>query len=566
MTAQNLCVGAPPHPLSTWKDIDWTKCNKEVRRLQARIVKATREGRHGKVKALQWILTHSFSGKALAVKRVTENQGRRTPGVDKTKWTTPEKKYKAIKSLKQHGYNPLPLRRTYIPKPNGKTRPLGIPTMKDRAMQALYLLALEPIAETGGDKNSFGFRQSRSTADAIGQCFTILAKKNHAKWILEADIKGCFDNISHDWLLENTPTDKKILEKWLKAGYMYSGTLYKTDSGTPQGGIISAILANLTLDGIEPLLLEKFKKKGRNNQKVNFVRYADDFIITGASRETLEKEVRPVIEEFLAERGLTLSQEKTKITHIEEGFNFLGYNIRKYNDKLLIKPAKENIQAVMRKIRGIIKSNKMSDQGALIKKLNPVIQGWANYYKNCVAKEIFANTDHKIWQCLWQWAKRRHQNKGLRWIKEKYFLSENGRNWIFAVDIDEAPKGKKPTRTTLKKMSDTKIKRHTKIKAEANPFDPEWESYFEQRDADKMLNSLQGRKRLIRLWINQKQQCPICHERITATTGWNAHFLTKRAEGGKSNANNLIMVHPDCHKKLHSSNTQVWKPVYESRH
>jgi RNA-directed DNA polymerase len=224
---------------ATWHGINWADVHRQVRRLQARIVKATQEGRHNKVKALQWLLTHSFSGRALAVKRVTENQGKNTPGVDKSTWKTPAAKIKAIASMKRRGYSPFPLRRVLIPKKNGKTRPLGIPTMKDRAMQALYLLALEPSAETLADPNSYGFRPERSTADAGEQCFIVLAKKNAAEWVLEADIKGCFDNISHDWMINHVPTDKSILQKWLKAGYVFHNERFPTEAGTPQGGIIT---------------------------------------------------------------------------------------------------------------------------------------------------------------------------------------------------------------------------------------------------------------------------------------------------------------------------------------
>ena len=236
-----------------WDQLDWPRHQRHVRRLQARIVKATQEGRWNKVKALQWLLTHSFSGKALAVKRVTENKGKRTPGVDRLIWRTPKAKLKAIETLKCRGYRPQPLRRVYIPKANGKQRPLGIPTMKDRAMQALYLLALEPIAETTAAPNSYGFRPKRSTADAVQQCFIALVGRNAAEWVLEGDIKGCFDHISHDWMLRHVRMDKRILQKWLKSGYVDNRTLYPTDEGTPQGGIISPTLANLTLDGLEAL-------------------------------------------------------------------------------------------------------------------------------------------------------------------------------------------------------------------------------------------------------------------------------------------------------------------------
>lgn len=233
-----------------WQHIPWDKCHQQVRRLQARIVKAVQEGRWNKVKTLQHLLTHSFSGKAVAVKRVTENRGKATPGIDKETWSTPQLKAEAISTLKRRGYQPLPMRRIYIPKKNGKKRPLSIPTMKDRAMQALYKLALEPVAETISDQRSYGFRSERSTRDAIEQCFNVLSSKHSAKWILEADIKGCFDNIDHHWLLKNIPMDKVILFKWLKAGYMEKGNLQPTLAGTPQGGIISPILANMALDGV----------------------------------------------------------------------------------------------------------------------------------------------------------------------------------------------------------------------------------------------------------------------------------------------------------------------------
>jgi RNA-directed DNA polymerase len=285
-------------------------------------VKATQEGRWGKVKALQRLLTHSFSGKALAVKRVTENQGKRTPGVDGKTWSTPQEKARAIQMLRQRSYHPQPLRRIYIPKRNGSKRPLSIPCMSCRAMQALYLLALDPIAETRADPNSYGFRKERSPADAMEQCFTILSKARSPQWILEGDIKACFDRISHGWLLGHIPMDKRILRKWLKAGFIEKQVLHPTEEGTPQGGICSPVIANLALDGLERALLERYPKpKSGYNAKVNLVRFADDFIVTGISRELLEQEVKPLVEQFMRERGLGLSQEKTVITHINDGFD-----------------------------------------------------------------------------------------------------------------------------------------------------------------------------------------------------------------------------------------------------
>ena len=310
-----MVAGAASHDGLDWHAIDWRRVHQIVRRLQARIVKAMQEGRWGKVRALQHLLTHSFSAKTLAVRRVTENQGKRTPGVDRVTWETPAQKATAIGTLRQRGYRPQPLRRVYIAKSNGKLRGLGIPTMRDRAMQALYLLSLDPLAETLADPNSYGFRTHRAPADAIEQCFIVLAKKASPQWLLEGDIRACFDEISHEWLLTHIPMDKVILRKWLKAGYMERNVLHPTEAGTPQGGICSPVIANLVLDGLEARLRKAFPRyvwKGgkRTCPKVNLIRLADDFVITGATHELLEHEVKPLVEAFLRERGLELSQRE----------------------------------------------------------------------------------------------------------------------------------------------------------------------------------------------------------------------------------------------------------------
>lgn len=525
---------------NTWLDIDWDKCQTAVDKLQARIVKAQKEGRYGKVKALQWTLTHSFYAKALAVKRVTSNKGSRTAGVDHAIWSTPNAKFQAISELKRRGYTPQPLRRIHIKKSNGKLRPLGIPTMKDRAMQALYLLALEPVAETTADSNSYGFRKGRSTADAREQCFCVLAKKTSVEWILEGDIKGCFDHISHEWLINNIPMDKVMLEKWLKCGFIFNKELFPTDEGTPQGGIISPTLANMTLDGLQVMLAKKYRRTSTQNSKVHLVRYADDFIITGRTREALE-EIKPMVEEFLQERGLTLSEEKTKMTHISEGFDFLGYNIRKYdNGKLLIKPSKEGLKKFMKKIRGIIDSNKGSKQESLIRLMNPVIVGWVNYYKNCVASDTFRKADYLIYEKLQQWARRRHPKKGKTWVSDRYFTRIKNRNWCFVAKFKK--KGK-DDRIVLKRLYDTKITRYVKVKAESNPFDPEWGSYFKKRKEYKMLKNLNDTKPLLYLWKKQKGICPLCGEPIDINDSWGT--TEKKTTAEKQNH----LVHDSCRRK-----------------
>lgn len=292
---------------------------------------------------------------------------------------------------------------------------------------------------------------------------------------------------------------------------------------------------------------------------MNLVRYADDFIITGASKELLENEVKPLVMEFMAERGLTLSPEKTRIAHIDEGFDFLGWNIRKYKGKLLIKPSKENVQAFLQNIRETVKSNKQARQANLIKILNPKIKGWANYHKSSVAKAAFARIDKDIWQTLWQWTNRRHPNKSKRWIKAKYFKSVNNRNWVFSAK-EITPDGN-PVEVTLVKSSDTAIRRHVKIRSTANPFDPNDEIYFENRLDWKMKASIKGKNKLARLWVSQEMRCPLCNQLIDAKGKWNIHYIHLRTDGGSDNVSNLIMVHPDCHKQIHSLNLKVVKPV-----
>ena len=515
------------------------------------IVKAQKDGHYSKVKTLQWLLTHSFYAKALAVKRVTSNKGKNTAGVDHELWKTPKGKFEAIDKLKRRGYKPQPLRRVYIPKKNGKLRPLSIPTMTDRAMQTLYKFALEPLAETLADPNSYGFRIGRSTHDAIGQCFNDLCRAGSPQWILEGDIKGCFDHISHSWLMKNIPMDKEMLEKWLKCGFVETRKIFPTEEGTPQGGTISPVLMNMTLDGLERILKERFPMRrtvaGKTiYDQINFVRYADDFIVTGKSPETLRNEVMPLIKDFLAERGLQLSEEKTVITHISDGFDFLGQNIRKYNGKLLIKPSKNAVKAFLKKVRTIVKENKTATQDLLIRKLNPVIRGWVNYHRYVVSADIFGLVDHRIFECLWKWACRRHKRKGRKWIANKYWHHIDNRTWTFAAEPAFRGKDFDEKYLKLEYAANTKIIRFKKITAEANPFDKKWTGYYEERDGERMLNSTKGREKLVKIWNNQKRCCPVCGERITSETGFKTHFITENNRKWPA-----IMVHPWCHRNLH---------------
>ena len=554
---------ARSHVPDNWHQIDWRRVERNVRGIQVRIAKATQEGQWRKVKALQRWLTRSYCGKVMAARRVTENQGSRTAGVDRELWDTPETRLEAIGRMRRRGYKPKPLRRVYIPKANGKERPLGIPTMLDRAMQALHLLALEPVSESTSDPNSYGFRINRSTHDAMSQLFVSLSQTASAQWVLEADIKGCFDHINHDWLLRNVRMDRTVLRKWLKAGVIHKGLLQHTEEGTPQGGIISPTLANVTLNGLESglhaHLRERMGKTKAAGLKVNVVRYADDFVITGSSKELLEEEVKPWVEGFLKERGLELSMEKTRIVHINEGFDFLGWNFRKYTETLLIKPSKKNEQTFYRKVKEVISGNKTKRQGDLIILLNKKLRGWANYHSPVVAKEAFSRMDHMIHRAIWRWAKRRHPNKRVDWVRKKYFHSVELRNWVFAGP------GKdwygRWLHATLQTLADTPIRRHQKVKGSYNPFDPADERYGETLRQQRMLNSRRHRKQWLSLYQSQAGRCALCQGAITRETGWQDHHIIYKAMGGPDTLANRVLLHPVCHIRVHQLGLKVVKPA-----
>ena len=486
-------TGASSTLVKQWRDISWLTVEAKVRRLQMRIAKAERSKKHHKVKALQWLLTHSLDAKLLAIRRVTASKGAKTSGIDGKLCVSDSQKMQLALSLKQRSYRALPLRRVYIPKKNSDKRPLGIPTIRDRAMQALYLLALEPVAEMRADPNSYGFRPYRAAADAEERCYITLTNKKSAQWILEGDIKACFDNISHEWLLNNIPLEKRILKQWLDAGYMEKQTLYPTPEGTPQGGVISPVLANMALDGLETVVANAAKVA--KVRKGHTVRYADDFACMAASKEALVDHIKPAIINFLKERGLELSAEKTMITNVYDGFDFLGFNIRKYKKvgKLLVTPAKKSVHRFLAEIRALFKANKMARTEVLIGQLNPKIMGWANYYRHVVAKTTFEYVDDCIYQSVSRWTARRHQKKNFDWIRKKYFRSQGLRNWIFyGTKVDRH--GKKEF-IDLHKASRIPILRYTKIRQEATPYDPAFDRYFMMRKQTKTAN------KLIRYWM-----------------------------------------------------------------
>jgi RNA-directed DNA polymerase len=353
--------------------------------------------------------------------------------------------------------------------------------------------------------------------------------------------------------------ERGMLRKWLRAGFMEHGAWHPTDEGTPQGGNLSPVLANGALDGLERLLREHFPQcKDGTGAKVNLIRYADDFVITGATREVLEQEVRPLVQAFLAERGLELSPAKTVVTHIDAGFDFLGQNVRKYHGKLLIKPSKASIRAHLAHIRGVIKDHPTYAAGQLIMRLNPIIRGWASYHRHVVSRKIFSSVDHAIFQALWRWARRRHTRKGKRWVQAKYFPTYGSRRWVFSGEtIDRRGRAR---RHTLVRSTDVSIQRHVKIQHGANPYDPAWEAYFERRLAARMEATLAGHQRLRSLWKRQAGRCPRCRQAITRSSGWHSHHVIWKSRGGTDTAANQQLLHPTCHMQVHAAQNSVVTP------
>lgn len=373
-----------------WEEIDFAKAKKHIIRLQKRIAVEYSRSRFDVVEALQHKMIHSFYAKAYAVKTVTSNRGKYTAGVDNVICKTSEDKYRMIEKLKRRGYKALPLKRIYIPKPNGDKRPLSIPTIKDRALQTVYKFALEPIAELTADECSFGFRLNRSAKDAIIRCYDILSENPHYEYVIKVDIKSCFDNISHKWILDNIPIDKEMLNKFIKCGYVYKGKYYQINKGVPQGGCLSTVICNMTLDGLEKLFSDEI------GNSVRLVRYADDILIFGTSIGFLVQSVFPLLNRFLSERGLWISKEKTKICRINNGFSFLGYEIRLQNKNIIIVPTKKSVILLKNRISEILKGDFTDSYKNTYDKLNYLLRGWFNYYFGVVSEHTLLGVEYDI--------------------------------------------------------------------------------------------------------------------------------------------------------------------------
>jgi len=474
-----------------WDNIQWDIPKRHVRRLQERIFRATRDKDFVRVKSLQKLLVRSHFARLLAVKRVTqENKGKYTPGIDGQIYATSKERAELVEDVCQtnlFNYKCKPLRRVYIPKSSGDKRPLGIPTVKDRVMQMLVKLALEPEWEARFEPHSHGFRPGRRCMDAIWQIWhsiRVVGIRRKSEWILDADISGCFDNINHEALLKRVPVFRETVRRWLKSGIIEFGKYFQTKSGTPQGGIISPLLANIALDGMERLFGAENSKdnytppsrRRSDNKGLNLIRYADDFVVTAPSKERIVSYVLPKLRVFLKKRGMELNEAKTKIVHRDEGFDFLGFNVRQYYNKTrgicLAKPSKKAVKHHLEHIKTMISKNKQMKADELISKLNPIIRGWANYYLYSSAKETFNYVDYRIWKMLWQWCLRRHKDKGKQWIRHRYFMNIDNRAWIF---------GERKENVLLFSRSFRAGVKYTPVKGYNSPYDADLHEYWQRR-------------------------------------------------------------------------------------
>ncbi len=541
-----------------WKDLPWKKIQVKVFKLQRRIYRASLSGDVKRVHRLQRLLMKSWFAKCLAVRRVTQdNQGKKTAGVDGIKSLTPVQRLQLIDTMDFRAKSQA-VRRVWIPKPGkSENRPLGIPTLQDRALQALLKLALEPEWEGKFEPNSYGFRPGRSTHDAIEAIFTAIAQKS--KYVLDADIAQCFDKINQEEMLRkmNTfPLMSRAIRGWLKAGVIDRGQLFPTLEGAPQGGVVSPLLANIALHGLETFILSQYpERKNGQNWKPQVIRYADDFVVLHPDIAVIQ-ECQTLISNWLKALGLELKPSKTQIVQTlhpvgekPPGFDFLGFNIRSYpvgkthsgrnNGKLtgfqtFIKPSKAKIKAHYRQMAEQIESLKAAPQQRVISSLNPVIRGWSNYYANGVSKATYAKLDTLLWRRLWRWARFRHPKKGKRWIANRYWLIDKGEGWQFSDG-----------EMRLLRYAKTPIRRHIKVRGTASPYDGNWIYWSQRRGTYPGINT-----KISTAIQRQKGKCVECGLYFQ---GEDVIELHHRDGDHRNNIlENLAAVHRHCHDQIHS--------------
>lgn len=542
--------------IQSWETIDWKKIFGYVKKLRQRIFRAEQFGQKRKIRKLQRLMIRSNANLLLSIKRVTQiNKGKQTPGVDGQIILSSSDRLKIYNLLKEYdikNIRPKPAKRAYIPKKNGKMRPLGIPIIKDRIFQNIIKNALEPQWEAKFEPSSYGFRPKRSTHDAIVNLHTKLSSRSTRQWAFEGDFKGCFDNLNHEYIIDCLTAfpAKEAIYKWLKAGYVDNNLFNDTDTGTPQGGIVSPLLANIALHGMEKELGVRYRRNRDyyviTKDSVGVVRYADDFVIVCKTEEealTMYDKLKP----YLNKRGLTLAEDKTRITHISEGFDFLGFNLRQYKSnkgmQLLIKPSKASIKKAKETIKNVFAQLRGKPVGDLIMNLNPIIRGTGNYWSSQVAKKIFGKLDSYIWIKTRKHLKNLHPNKPFRWIYSKYFKADytgvSKDRWILTDPHDN--------KTQLFKMSWIPIVRHVLVRYRNSLDDATLKGYFEERDKKGFMrdNTLSRRK----LAKRSNYKCRVCKQSLGSEEPLIINQIVPQKLGGDERYDNLELLHKSCQRQ-----------------